>query len=93
MKIDASMKFLKMLRNRIGPDLEYHLKLDTDGKFYVTVTCHTSKTRKFKDDTLYHRIEIAEYDMKKNDFILCNQINNIFENLITEVTQDDNIAS
>ena len=92
MKIQAATKFLDMLRKRMGEDLTYYLTLDTDGKYYVMVSAHNSKTRKFKNDQPVQKVTITDHDMTKQNFTLCNEINNIFDKLIIGVTENELIG-
>lgn len=91
MKIVQCVKFLKMLKSRIGSDLVYNLYIDTDDEIYITVSDHKSTRRKFSNNTKLHRIHITKHDMNKQNFILCNEINTIFKDLFTE--NDDEIIS
>ena len=84
MKVFNAFKFLTMLKNRMGNDLIYNLYLDVDSKIYLTVSTIKSETREFKDKVNIHRVHINDRDMQKHDFILCNEINNIFSDLIVE---------
>lgn len=89
MKVEKAAEFLKMLRKRMGNDLVYNFCLDTDNEFYLIVSPHRSTTRKFKEDTSLHRIHISKTDMVKQNFILANEINNIFEDLFVEKPKNE----
>ena len=84
MKIDKSLEFIKMLKKRMGSDLVYNLFLDIDDEFYVIVSPHKSATRKYKDNAQMHRVHISKNDINKQNFVLCNEINNIFRDLFVD---------
>lgn len=83
-KIDNTFKFLARLKKRLGKDLVYSMALDVDNTFYLSVSTHKSPNRKFKDDKL-HPCKLTQKDFEKHDFLLLEEIANIYENLLEKV--------
>lgn len=82
MKVFNTISFLAKLQKRLGNDLVYSLALDTDGTFYISVATHKSSKRKFKDNKM-HPCKLTDADLLKHEFVLIEEIANIYESLLT----------
>lgn len=80
MKTKDGFNFIKRLQKRLGKDLVYSLTLDGDD-FYINVSTYKSLKRKFKDDKL-HPCKLENKDLEKHEFILIEELKNIYENLL-----------
>lgn len=80
--------FLKMLQKRMGDDLVYNFILDTDDEYYLIVSAHKSKTKKMVDNQI-HRCKLDKNDLNKIPFILANEIENIYKEIIIKKDDQD----